>query len=368
MRIAYVISTLERCGPVNVLYGIVDKLKDECDIAVFTLAEEGPASRVSEFNNIGVKVECVVSNRVASAVYGASKLRTALSVFQPDIVHVHGFRACLLCSKLSYKRVVTIHNCLFEDYKTTYGKIRALWLSKVEAARLNSFDMIIACSESNASFLQRKYGLHVQAVRNGVDQTIFHKLSGEKKKAERKKVGYPEDKIVFISTGGCSERKRTLSLIRGFHSANDESGTCELHVFGLGPDYKKCAELNYHDVVLHGFESDVVPYLQSADVFISASSSEGMPMAVLEALSCGLPALLSNIPSHQEVLQTCHEQECVALLSSADDEGVRRGIKQIVKDDQLQISPPTDVSMFSSAAMANEYKRYYQSVVGAGMR
>lgn len=48
--------------------------------------------------------------------------------------------------------------------------------------------------------------------------------------------------------------------------------------------------------------ADVGTYFQSADIFLSASRTEGMPYAVLEAAYCGLPLALSAIAPHQELL------------------------------------------------------------------
>lgn len=47
--------------------------------------------------------------------------------------------------------------------------------------------------------------------------------------------------------------------------------------------------------------SDVGTYYQSSDIFLSASRTEGMPYAVLEAAYCGLPLVLSNIAPHKEL-------------------------------------------------------------------
>lgn len=47
--------------------------------------------------------------------------------------------------------------------------------------------------------------------------------------------------------------------------------------------------------------SDVGTYFQSADIFLSASRTEGMPYAVLEAAYCGLPLVLSSIEPHKEL-------------------------------------------------------------------
>ena len=54
VRIAYVISTLDRCGPVNVLYDIVHRLAPDHELAVFTLAPEPAGSRAADFEALGV--------------------------------------------------------------------------------------------------------------------------------------------------------------------------------------------------------------------------------------------------------------------------------------------------------------------------
>jgi glycosyltransferase involved in cell wall biosynthesis len=56
-------------------------------------------------------------------------------------------------------------------------------------------------------------------------------------------------------------------------------------------------------VSLLGPRSDVPALLATSDVFLSASRYEGMPIAVLEALASGLPAVLSPIEEHEEVAE-----------------------------------------------------------------
>jgi glycosyltransferase involved in cell wall biosynthesis len=51
-----------------------------------------------------------------------------------------------------------------------------------------------------------------------------------------------------------------------------------------------------------GFVENVEDYLGAADVFVSASLTEGCPNAVMEAMACGLPVVLSDIPPHREIL------------------------------------------------------------------
>ena len=56
------------------------------------------------------------------------------------------------------------------------------------------------------------------------------------------------------------------------------------------------------NIFFRGWVKDIAPYLIAGDAYVSASRSEGLPNAVLEALSWGLPVYLSDIPSHQDIL------------------------------------------------------------------
>jgi glycosyltransferase involved in cell wall biosynthesis len=56
------------------------------------------------------------------------------------------------------------------------------------------------------------------------------------------------------------------------------------------------------DVRLVGYSDDVWGWMKHADVFVSVSRTEGHPNAVLEAAACGCPLVLSDIPSHRDML------------------------------------------------------------------
>lgn len=354
MRVAYVISTLKRCGPVNVLFDIVNNLDVSCEAVVFTLAPEPDGSRAEDFERIGVPVERVFDSRAQSMRGGGRALGRAVARFAPDVVHVHGFRATLLCRDLPYARIATVHNCIFEDYLTTYGRFRATWMARTEVSALKRFDAVVACSESNADYLRREYGLEVVAIRNGVDQAKYLPLAAAPREELRDRLGISPDTLALVATGGCSERKRTLSLVEAFSSALKETGAdAELHVFGEGPEYSKCKSLGLPRVHFHGFVADVVPWLQACDLFVSASASEGMPLAVLEAISCGLPALLSDIPPHREIESIMGEQRCVAIG------GASAIFKIMGSRNSLKIMRPGNTRNLSSRAMGKKYQDLY---------
>lgn len=111
------------------------------------------------------------------------------------------------------------------------------------------------------------------------------------------------------------------------------------------------------------------PYLFyfAADAFVSLSDEEGMPLAACEAIGCGLPALLSDIPGHQSLSSRA------TLLKSNTCSGRADATNQL-KDFLQQVSPRTDrrliwnrLTVFrrenSFEGMLNSYVQKYLSLI-----
>lgn len=355
MKIAYIISTLERCGPVNVLFDLVRFLSAENSIRVYTLATEPANSRETDFLQLGVRVECVFDSRLESFAMGSEKLEKAMRDFNPDVIHVHGFRATILCSGLQQPSLVTVHNCLYEDYRLTYGRFRARWMARTESAALKKFDMVIGCSESCSRVLHDVYDIDAHSIRNGVDQSVYSPLSVDEKRKIRSSLKIDTDSKVYISTGGCTERKGTLELIRSFNIWHQGHSHDVLHILGSGPLLDECRRVAGEGVTLHGFCEDVLPWLQASDVFVSNSCSEGMPLAVLEAMSCGCFALLSSITPHYEIAKVCPSN--VRLVEFKDPSSFG------LTEEQFSALNLGDLNELSSSLMSHRYYKAYSKVI-----
>ena len=52
-----------------------------------------------------------------------------------------------------------------------------------------------------------------------------------------------------------------------------------------------------------GFVSNIEDYHRASDVCVSSSRSEGLPFNVMEAMACGLPAVLTNVKGHEDLVR-----------------------------------------------------------------
>lgn len=359
MIVVHVISTLGKCGPVNVLYGIASNLPETCEQHILTLAQEPEATRLDEFRLLGINVSRVYDSRVDSMLR-PSKLVEKLRAINPDIVHVHGVRACRLCVGCSYPVVATVHNDLYSDFKHEYGRMIGRIFEKMQTRDLRAMDKVVACSASNARVLGERYQIEAEVILNGVDGSVYSPAPNGERDKLRREFGIPADAYVFIATCGCSVRKRTLQLIDAFmESPLPEKAM--LYILGDGPLMEEC--LRHADgkrVNVVGRQSRVERWLACSDRFVSISESEGMPMAALEAASCGLPLILSSIPPHREIESLLPDGACDLV---DDKEGLASAIVASAErsEEATPYMIPDDVS---ANHMAKGYYAVYRELTG----
>ena len=149
---------------------------------------------------------------------------------------------------------------------------------------------------------------------------------------ERRRLGLPDDARVGVCVGSLIPRKNPLAVVRAV-ARSELRNLAMIFVGGgvLDPEARSeaCEDARIRFV---GHCEDVLPYLQVADFFVSASRSEGLPTAVLEALSCGLPAVLSDIEPHREILELlsdggelCDPEQDAAFTAAIERAASRAG-------------------------------------------
>ena len=301
IRLCFIISSLAPQGPVFVLYNLLKYIDySKYEILIICLKKNSCNARTVKFKELKVQI-------LELDYYGKfdlfrlfKRIKYELDLFKPDIIHSHCFRSNILSYLLSYKYkfVTTVHIYPGIQITKVYGFILGHFMCFITKYVLKHSSYAVSCSKSVRNDLEKFDGIKSFAIPNGVDVPI-----AKKSKIEcREKLNLPENSKIFISIGRFSPEKNFLELINYFSSPG--FADYYLIILGEGRQFSQLSTFKASNIILPGFVSNTDEYLQASDFYISASITEGLPMAVLEAMSFGLPVLLSDIPSHKEIIDS----------------------------------------------------------------
>ncbi len=175
----------------------------------------------------------------------------------------------------------------------------------LEKAGIALSDSLVANCESIKVELEnlgnKKKG--IQTLYNNIDDMNFDNL--EQRQRLIKDFRIQEDSLLLITTGLLIRRKNLAFLIRAF--AKIDSRKAVLLIVGNGPERISLQNLTEQlelkgKVIFTGWRDDVLKILSGCDLFVFPSFLEGLSNSILEAMACGLPCLVSDIPENREII------------------------------------------------------------------
>ena len=227
-------------------------------------------------------------------------LRGALTTGKHDVIHVHSphlgvlFLIASTLFQTNTPKICTVHNS-YQNFKL---RNRLLFIPVFAF-----FDKIVCCSGASFAsfpvFYKWLSGVRLEAIPNGVDISRIDR-DGRGNIPQEKC-----DEFTVVSLGRLNTIKNPQVALDAFLRVNPSGkmlfiGEGNLRVQLHEKINKRLLQKN---VVLLGLipRNDVFKYLGEASVFISTSKGEGLPVAVLEAMACRCPVILSDIPPHREI-------------------------------------------------------------------
>ncbi|KZM44899.1 hypothetical protein OA92_03270 [Marinomonas sp. SBI22] len=363
IKILYLCSTLKNSGPTNQLFNIITNLNsDKFECIVITLSPESNNSLIHKFKNKKITVISLELSRIKGIFFLRRKLLKQLKVFIPDIIHSQGVRADSLSSSLlgSFVKISTLRNFPQLDYRMTYGKILGALLTKNHISSLNKIDFCVGVSKAVTKNLNENFLFkNTISIQNGVDDTTYYPLSFENKVEMRNKLNIPKNAIVWVTTGHLSERKNPINIINSFTNFLKMNDKHYLVFIGNGNLLNECKRLsNGMNIIFTKKIDNVHEYLKISDYYVSSSKAEGLPNAVLEAMACSLPVLLSNIEPHNEFFNVNLN---IGYKFNVDSEFSNEINLMINSDYKLQSKSCLDVinKNFSASIMSKKYQDLY---------
>lgn len=366
IKVLFIVSTLRKTGPINVVYTIISELdKTKFTPVILTLSKEhqSSVSMMSDFEKLNTSIFSLNLSRIKALICAKKYIKSFVLNHNIHLVHTHGLRPDLLTRPsfaIKIPIISSIHSNLYDDYTLNYGKLIGAFLTFLHVKSLKN-KTSVACSFFVAKKMHEKYGVFFKTIHNGVSFNTFNKPSLQQKQVSRKKLNLSANSTIYLSAASFISRKNLETIIKAFISSQKSENSI-LVMLGDGPlleDAKKLAEKN-NRILFLGNIPNVVDYFTSADYYISASLSEGLPIAVMEAMACGLPVILSNIEPHIEILNYFTNWPFKFEVNSSND--LAEKMNNIIKEDYDRLSNLSrDVikQHLNSKIMANSFEKLY---------
>jgi glycosyltransferase EpsD len=144
----------------------------------------------------------------------------------------------------------------------------------------------------------------------GIDTNFF--LNNDKRNLNRevirKELGIQENDIVLLYAAELNKNKNQIFLVKAMQKLLQERSNVKMIFCGVGPLFHKyekiIKKLGLKDTVyLLGYRKDMNEIVRASDIYVSASIREGLSVSVLEAISCGLPVLVSDNRGHRDIVK-----------------------------------------------------------------
>lgn len=286
-----------------------------------------------------------------------------LNQIKPDVVHAHlntvlylYFPALLLRSKIKF--IHTLHS--FAS-KTSGFK----WQKKVNKVfyKKSLINAVVISQECRTSFIDFYEHNNVKLIENGVASP--KKTSNFKDvRKELNALKYKSTDKIFIHIASFSEAKNQKLLINVFNNIIEKDFGVVLIVIGHGFDTeegKKIKEFSKQGIFYLGTITNITDYLLNSDAFVLSSIREGLPISLLEALSCGIIPVCTPAGGIPDVIN----DETLGYVSNDFTErglinAVLKCIKNMETFDRSNLKNYYNTN-FSMEKCANKYKSVYLS-------
>lgn len=203
--------------------------------------------------------------------------------------------------KSGTKVIYTAHG--FHFYK---GAPKQNWLVFFPIEKICSFltDVLITINKEDYLFAKR----HLNATQIkyvpgiGVDTKKFY-ISDFESRKKKEELGIEPDSIIILSVGELNQNKNHEVIVQSIARMHNP----QIHYFIAGKgeceeylkDLSKRLKVNLH---LLGYRTDIVELLNVADIFAFPSFREGLSVALMEAMSAGLPCVASKIRGNTDLI------------------------------------------------------------------
>jgi glycosyltransferase involved in cell wall biosynthesis len=330
------------------------------DARVITLDDGGPF--VAQLRDRDVPVDVVGMRSQADLVRVARC--PLVRCFTPEVVLTRGVNGLYIGHLLARWRAA---RHVYNDHIQVGFRLspRREALVKWIAPRL---DRVIAVADGQGRVWQHR-GLdpaRFVVIDNGIEVPEV----AEPRDRLREELGVAPTGVVALLVAALRPEKRVPDFVQAVRQARAERPELVGIIAGDGADRPAVESAIDGDpgVRLLGYRDDVARLLKASDVFALSSAFEAAPMAILEAMACGLPVLATDVGGVRELVV---DRETGVLVPAADTAAMARELVALAGDEPLRralgaAGRERQRARWNAEAMVGAYEAALSSVVGRG--
>jgi glycosyltransferase involved in cell wall biosynthesis len=215
-----------------------------------------------------------------------------------DIVTAHSYWTMMLSRMATPKDVALVNTYHFADYDTLRHTPNCRRMMALDKLTYRKRIRVVAVSGYVQNVLKEQcnYGEAI-AIPNFVSEKFSLNPSSEAASWK------PGKHLKLVATGSLKKEKNYELLLEAFKDLKDSP--VSLDVYGGGPLLEtfrqQAIQSGITNLVFKGPSSQLPELLPQYDAYVMSSFSEACPLSPIEALSCGLPLILSDIPPLLEI-------------------------------------------------------------------
>jgi glycosyltransferase involved in cell wall biosynthesis len=277
---------------------------------------------------------------------------------RPDVVHCHNATAAIMAAfpaRLAGVKTVIV---------TRHGLVKPPYQIRRElkfALASRWCDWIVGvCEGTRTNLLAAPF-----AARDKIIQIYNGAVPADIRAVPRPKKGF-----TLLYVGRLAPLKDHATLLQAVALTRAQQPDVQLWIVGDGPlefSLRKLTdELGLKEcVTFFGEQADVSPFLLAADLFVSSSITEGLPVSLLEAMSVGLPAVVTDVGGMSEIARL---SGAVTLVPSSDPEGMAKALCEAATGKQKlselgQLASHCYEQYFRPERMLDDYMNLYNRCV-----
>lgn len=319
---------------------------------------------VNEIEEAGGTVKNFPANNNLQMLFKADEVIDYINHNNIHLIHCHlpwsGFLGRRIFSKTDIPVVYTEHNIQERYHPAT--KFVNKWTFNFQSLAIGVSNDVTRSILENIS-----PDIPVQTVLNGVNTENFYRKP-EEGRLLKKKLNIPEESVVIGNIAVFREQKALLDWVRAFDKINREEDVFGILV-GAGPQDKEIRDLVEdlglgNKIKMPGLQTNTLAFFSAMDVFMMSSLFEGLPIALLEAMSMSCAVVSTKAGGVVEVVE---DRKNGLLCDTGDWEELSALSLQVVRDESMRKELQTAareriIQKFSLMGMVKQLEEIYSKI------